>query len=67
MDWRKHIHSDPEILLGKPVVRGTRISVEFILEALSAGETVQDLLEDYPQLTESEIRAALAFAAATLR
>ncbi len=61
------IVSDPEIMMGKPVVAGTRITVELILEKLAAGETVEDILSGYPQLTEEAIRAALAFAAEALR
>jgi uncharacterized protein (DUF433 family) len=58
-----YIHSDPEILLGKPVIRGTRLSVEFLLELLAAGWTEDQLLESYPQLTKDSIRAMYAFAA----
>lgn len=61
MNWRDHIHSDPEILGGKPVVRGTRISVELILEYLADGGTVADILDGYPGLTAKDIRAAVAF------
>lgn len=61
MDWRAHIHSDPGILGGKPVVRGTRISVELVLEYLAEGGTVEQILDGYPSLTEADIRAAIAF------
>jgi uncharacterized protein (DUF433 family) len=61
------IHADPSIMMGKPVIRGTRITVEQILEKLAAGETVQQLLEAHPHLTEAGIRAALAFAARSMR
>ena len=54
-------------MLGKPVVAGTRITVESILERLAAGETMEQLLLALPRLTEADIRAALAFAAAMLR
>jgi len=54
-------------MMGKPVVRGTRITVELILEKLSAGESVEDILTAHPQLTEEGIRAALAFARDALR
>ena len=57
------IHADPRILCGKPVIRGTRISVELILRKLSEGATVADLLDGYPHLTVEDIRAAVAFAA----
>ena len=62
MDWRRHIHSDPGILGGKPVVRGTRISVELILEYLEDGGSVADIVDAYPHLTEADVRAAVAFA-----
>lgn len=60
------IESDPTIMMGKPVIRGTRITVELILEKLAAGETVQQILAAHPRLTEETIRAALAFAAEAL-
>ncbi|MYB66575.1 DUF433 domain-containing protein [Candidatus Poribacteria bacterium] len=63
----KLIHSDPSIMMGKPVVAGTRITVELILEKLAAGETVQQLLDEYPRLTNKGIFAALSFAAQALR
>jgi uncharacterized protein (DUF433 family) len=61
------IASDPSIMMGKPVIVGTRITVELILEKLAAGETIDQLLEAHPRLTEEGIRAALAFAAEALR
>ena len=63
MDWRDHIHRDPEILLGKPVVRGTRLSVAFLLELLAAGWSEQEILESYPRLTREGLEACRAFAA----
>lgn len=57
------IESNPKIMVGKPVIRGTRITVELILDKLAAGETVEQILEDYPHLTQEGIRAALEFAA----
>jgi len=57
------ISSDPAVMMGKPCVKGTRITVELILRKLGAGRSVTDLLEAYPQLTEDDVRAALAFAA----
>lgn len=53
---------DPEILAGKPVIRGTRLAVEFILELLAAGRSEQELLADYPGLTRDDILACLAYA-----
>ena len=58
----EHIELDPETMLGKPVIRGTRITVEILLEKLSAGETFEEILLDYPRLTRDSLLAALAFA-----
>lgn len=63
MDWRQYIHSTPQILLGKPVVKGTRLAVEFILRLFAAGWTEQQVLENYPTLTPEALRAVFAFAA----
>ena len=63
----KLIVSNPSIMMGKPVIAGTRISVELILEKLAAGETIEQLLEEYPRLTEEGVRAALLFASQALR
>ena len=63
----KLIQSDPAIMMGKPVIAGTRIPVELILEKFAAGETVEQLLDAYPRLTEESIRAAFLFAAQALR
>ena len=57
------ITSSPDILMGKPVISGTRISVELILEKLAAGETIEQLLDAHPRLTKKGIQAALSFAA----
>lgn len=64
---KKLIISDPKIMMGKPVIAGTRITVEMILEKLSAGETVEQILEAHPRLTQEAIKASLAFAAQALR
>ncbi len=61
------IRSDPAVMMGKPVVTGTRITVELILEKLSYGETAEQILDSHPQLAEEGIRAALAFASKALR
>jgi uncharacterized protein (DUF433 family) len=61
-----HIEINPEVMLGKPVIRGTRIPVEIILRKLSEGATEADLLDAYPRITRDDIRAALAYAASTL-
>jgi uncharacterized protein (DUF433 family) len=60
------IEINPDVMMGKPVIRGTRIPVELILRKLSEGATEADLLDAYPRLTPSDIRAALAYAADTL-
>jgi len=64
---QKLITSDPKVMMGKPVIAGTRITVELILEKLAAGDTDADLLEAHPRLTREAIRAALAFAAEALK
>jgi uncharacterized protein (DUF433 family) len=61
------IVSDPAVMMGKPVIAGTRITVELILEKLSTGETQDQLLEAHPHLTHDAILAALEFAARALR
>ena len=66
MDWRDRITSDPDILLGKPVIKGTRISVELILGWLANGWSFDNLIEAYPHITREDILAALAFAAEML-
>lgn len=60
------IEIDPTVMMGKPVIKGTRIPVELIVRKLSEGATEADLLDAYPRLTIEDIRAALAYAAATL-
>jgi uncharacterized protein (DUF433 family) len=61
------IVSDPNVMMGKPVIAGTRITVELVLEKLAAGETIEDILEAHPRLTREAIQAALAFAKDALR
>ncbi len=67
MDWRGHIEATPEVLVGKPVIKGTRISVELILGWLANGWTIENLLESYPHITRDDVLAALAFAAEMMR
>ena len=62
MNWRQHIVVDPAVLVGKPVVRGTRISVEIILDRLADGWSQDDILAAYPQLTREQMLAAVRFA-----
>jgi len=61
------IQAEPSIMMGKPVIAGTRITVELILEKLAAGETIEQLLDAHPRLTREAVQAALAFAARALR
>ena len=61
MNWQEYIQASPEILNGKPVIKGTRLSVEFILERLSDGWTEQMILENYPRLTHESLLAVYAF------
>ncbi len=67
MDDRVAIVSDPRVMMGKPVISGTRITVELILEKLAAGETPAQILAAHPRLTAGAISAALDFAKDTLR
>jgi uncharacterized protein (DUF433 family) len=60
------IVADPKIMMGKPTIAGTRITVELILEKLAAGETVEQILAAHPRLTDEGARAAIAFAAEVL-
>jgi uncharacterized protein (DUF433 family) len=57
------IQSDPDVMMGKPVVRGTRITVELILRKLSSGESIEQILESHPRLTREGVLAALEYAA----
>jgi uncharacterized protein (DUF433 family) len=63
---QERIEVNPEVVLGKPVIRGTRITVELILRKLSEGATEADLLEAYPRLARQDVQAALAYAARSL-
>jgi uncharacterized protein (DUF433 family) len=63
MEWRERIHMDPKILSGKPVVKGTRLSVEFLLRLFAAGWTREQIFEGYPNLEEEDLRAVFAYAA----
>lgn len=63
----KHVTADPAIMMGKPVITGTRITVESILDRFAAGETIDQMLAAHPRLTKEAIFAAFAFAADTLR
>lgn len=67
MTWRDHIYSDPEILRGKPIVRGTRLAVHFLLGLLAEGWSSEQILGNYPQLTPDALRAVFAYASEALR
>lgn len=67
MDWQERITINPQILVGKPVIRGTRLAVELILDLLAQGWTQAEILRNYPGLTQEDIRACLAYASATLK
>jgi uncharacterized protein (DUF433 family) len=62
MPWPERIIADPEILAGKPVIRGTRIAAELILELLAAGQSKREILTNYPGLTKQDILACLSYA-----
>lgn len=67
MNWKEHIVADPNILVGKPTIKGTRLSVELILDRLADGWGADDLLREYPTLTGDAIHAVFAYAAEVLR
>lgn len=62
MDWRARIVADPDVLVGKPVIKGTRISVELVLDLLAAGYTPPQIRDQYDHLTVDDIQACLAYA-----
>lgn len=67
VNWRDRIVFNPDILAGKPTIKGTRISVELILERFSAGWSRQDIYDSYPHITEEDLRAVFGFAVDVLR
>ncbi|MCB2263791.1 MAG: DUF433 domain-containing protein [Candidatus Thiosymbion ectosymbiont of Robbea hypermnestra] len=67
MNWHDHIHTDPAVLLGKPIVKGTRLSVDFLLGLLAEGWSEAQILEHYPQLTHESLQAVFAFTAEVMR
>lgn len=66
-DLKQLVVSNPQVMMGKPVISGTRITVELILEKLAAGETPEQILKSYPRLTHEAIQATLAFTVEALR
>jgi len=67
MSWKQRIQVDNKILAGKPVIKGTRISVEFLLDLLAKGWTNETILENYPQIKKADIQAALKYAVEVLK
>lgn len=67
MGWHDRIAVDPKVLVGKPIIRGTRIAVEFLIDLLAEGWTSDQILKNYPQLSEADIHAALHYAAEMLK
>ena len=66
MTWTDHIHADPAVLGGKPVLKGTRLAVDFLLGLLAEGWTREQLRANYPQVTDEALRAVFAYAADVL-
>jgi uncharacterized protein (DUF433 family) len=67
MNWEERIISDPDILVGKPTIKGTRLAVDFLLERLADGWSEDDLLESYPRLTKQDLQAVFAYASESLK
>ncbi len=67
MQWQDRVAVDPEVLVGKPVVKGTRIAVELVVGLLAQGWTVEQILEEYDHLTAADVQACLAYATDVLR
>ena len=67
MDWQERIVIDLDVLVGKPIVRGTRLAVEYIIDLLAQGWTEAELLRNYPGLTHEDVQACLGYASATLQ
>ncbi len=67
MNWQDYIHTDPAVLVGKPVIKGTRLSVDLLLGLLAEGWTEAWILENYPQLSHEALQAVFAFAAEVMR
>lgn len=67
MNWRSRIAIDPQILVGKPIVKGTRIAVEFVVDLLGRGWSVDRILREFDQLTAEDIQACLAYASDVLK
>lgn len=67
INWQERIEINPAILTGKPVIRGTRLAVEFIIELMAQGWSEAEILRNYPGLTPQDLKACLAYASAALK
>ena len=67
MKWKERIVIDSEILVGKPVIKGTRLAVEFVIDLLAQGWNESEILRNYPGLTRNDIQACLAYASESLK
>ena len=67
MDWKDRISVDPRVLVGKPVVKGTRIAVEFVIDLLACGWTTEQILKEYDHLTAEDVQACLSYASDILK
>ena len=67
IDFKLHIEANPDIMFGKPVIKGTRIPVDIILEKLAYGNSLETILVDYPQLTQADVYACLFYASLQIR
>jgi uncharacterized protein (DUF433 family) len=65
MNYHQHIARDPKICGGEPTIKGTRVTLRTVLASLAEGATIREILEDFPTLTEENVRAVIAFAAAS--
>ena len=67
MNWQERIVADPKVLAGKPVIKGTRLAVEFILDLLAGGWSEAEILQNYPRLAHEDIQACLSYASALIK
>ena len=67
MNWKDRITVDPQVLVGKPIIRGTRISVELLMDRLADGWSMEQILESYPRLTRVDVLAAISFVTEVFR
>ena len=67
VDWKDRIYIDPEILVGKPIIKGTHLAVEFIIDLLAQGWTEEEILRNYPRISREDVHACLAYASEILK